>query len=138
MRLTRIEGLPFVSDPYKSKYSGWTVTMVRYLNGAPFPMAIAVDLDLNAIEETLFKINKQEQMNLALITASGKIIAGFSENKGPLNIQDHSFSIGETSAEEILDTTETSLQLSYQRWYSGLPSEKTNGEIQLDHHLDQR
>lgn len=65
--------------------------MVRYLNGAPFPMAIAVDLDLNAIEETLFKINKQEQMNLALITASGKIIAGFSENKGPLNIQDHSF-----------------------------------------------
>ncbi|WP_235193828.1 MULTISPECIES: sensor histidine kinase [Paenibacillus] len=101
----------FVSEPYKSKYSGWTVTMVRYLNGAPFPMAIAVDLDLNAIEETLFKINKQEQMNLALITASGKIIAGFSENKGPLNIQDHSFSIGETSAEEILDTTETNLQL---------------------------
>ncbi|MFD1906664.1 hypothetical protein ACFSQ7_25740 [Paenibacillus rhizoplanae] len=69
----------FVSDPYKSKYSGWTVTMVRYLNGAPFPIAIAVDLDLNAIEETLFKINRQEQMNLALITASGKIIAGFSE-----------------------------------------------------------
>ncbi|MET3941946.1 two-component system sensor histidine kinase YesM [Paenibacillus sp. PvP094] len=101
----------FVSEPYKSKYSGWTVTMVRYLNVSPFPMAIAVDLDLNAIEETLFKINKQEQMNLALITASGKIIAGFSENKGPLNIQDHSFSIGETSAEEILDTTETNLQL---------------------------
>ena len=101
----------FVSEPYKSKYSGWTVTMVRYLNATPFPMAIAVDLDLNAIEETLFKINKQEQMNLALITASGKIIAGFSENKGPLNIQDHSFSIGETSAEEILDTTETNLQL---------------------------
>ncbi|MDN8587195.1 histidine kinase [Paenibacillus sp. 11B] len=101
----------FVSEPYKSKYSGWTVTMVRYLNGAPFPMAIAVDLDLNAIEETLFKINKQEQMNLALITASGKIIAGFSGNKGLLNIQDHTFSIGETSAEQILDTTETSLQL---------------------------
>ncbi|WP_339242842.1 histidine kinase [Paenibacillus sp. FSL R5-0517] len=101
----------FVSEPYKSKYSGWTVTMVRYLNGAPFPMAIAVDLDLNAIEETLFKINKQEQMNLALITASGKIIAGFSENKGPLSIQDHTFSIGETSAEEILDTSETNLQL---------------------------
>ncbi|MEO2203111.1 histidine kinase [Paenibacillus pabuli] len=101
----------FVSEPYKSKYSGWTVTMVRYLNGAPFPMAIAVDLDLNAIEETLFKINKQEQMNLALITASGKIIAGFSENMGPLNIQDHTFSIGETSAEEILDTSETNLQL---------------------------
>lgn len=101
----------FVSDPYKSKYSGWTVTMVRYLNGTPFPMAIAVDLDLNAIEETLFKINRQEQMNLALITASGKIIAGFSENKGSLNIQDHTFSIGETSAEQILDTAETSLQL---------------------------
>jgi|GEM_PF-1002169 len=101
----------FVSEPYKSKYSGWTVTMVRYLNGAPFPMAIAVDLDLNAIEETLFKINKQEQMNLALITASGKIIAGFSENKGPLSIQDHTFSIGETSSEEILDTSETTLQV---------------------------
>ncbi|WP_339308407.1 histidine kinase [Paenibacillus sp. FSL R5-0519] len=101
----------FVSEPYKSKYSGWTVTMVRYLNGAPFPMAIAVDLDLNAIEETLFKINKQEQMNLALITESGKIIAGFSENKGPLSIQDHTFSIGETSAEEILDTSESNLQL---------------------------
>ncbi|MGO4276721.1 PDC sensor domain-containing protein, partial [Paenibacillus sp. TAF58] len=77
----------FVSDPYKSKYSGWTVTMVRYLNGTPTPMAIAVDLDLNAIEETLFKINKKEQMNLALITTSGKIIAGFSENRGPLSIQ---------------------------------------------------
>ncbi|RTE11632.1 sensor histidine kinase [Paenibacillus whitsoniae] len=101
----------FVSDPYKSKYSGWTVTMVRYLNGAPFPMAIAVDLDLNAIEEALFKINKKEQMNLALITASGKIIAGFSENRGPLNIQAHTFSIGETSAEQILDATGTSLQL---------------------------
>ncbi|OCT11740.1 two-component sensor histidine kinase [Paenibacillus pectinilyticus] len=101
----------YVSDPYKSKYSGWTVTMVRYLNGSPFPMAIAVDLDLNAIEETLFKINKKEQMNLALITPSGKIIAGFSENRGPLNIQDHTFSIGETSAEQILDTTGTSLQL---------------------------
>ncbi|WP_028550056.1 sensor histidine kinase [Paenibacillus sp. UNC451MF] len=101
----------FVSDPYKSKYSGWTVTMVRYLNGSPFPMAIAIDLDLNAIEETLFKINKKEQMNLALITTSGKIIAGFSENRGPLNIQDHTFSIGEMSAEQILDTTGTSLQL---------------------------
>ncbi|NQX69752.1 histidine kinase [Paenibacillus alba] len=101
----------FVSDPYKSKYSGWTVTMVRYLNGSPFPMAIAIDLDLNAIEETLFKINKEEQMNLALITTSGKIIAGFSENRGPLNIQDHTFSIGEMSAEQILDTTGTSLQL---------------------------
>lgn len=101
----------FVSDPYKSKYSGWTVTMVRYLNGSPFPLAIAVDLDLNAIEETLFKINKKEQMNLALITTSGKIIAGFSENRGPLNVQDHTFSIGETSAEQILDTTGTSLQL---------------------------
>ncbi|OPH55996.1 two-component sensor histidine kinase [Paenibacillus ferrarius] len=101
----------FVSDPYKSKYSGWTVTMVRYLNGSPFPMAIAIDLDLNAIEETLFKINKEEQMNLALITLSGKIIAGFSENRGPLNIQDHTFSIGDMSAEQILDTTGTSLQL---------------------------
>lgn len=75
--------ITFVSDPYKSKYSGWTVTMVRYLNGSPFPMAIAIDLDLNAIEETLFKINKEEQMNLALITPSGNIIAGFSENRGP-------------------------------------------------------
>jgi two-component system sensor histidine kinase YesM len=55
--------------------------MVRYLNGTPTPMAIAVDLDLNAIEETLFKINKKERMNLALITTSGKIIAGFSENR---------------------------------------------------------
>ncbi|WP_339296812.1 histidine kinase [Paenibacillus sp. FSL R5-0623] len=123
----------FVSEPYKSKYSGWTVTMVRYLNGAPFPMAIAVDLDLNAIEETLFKINKQEQMNLALITASGKIIAGFSENKGPLNIQDHSFSIGETSAEEILDTAETNLQL-YTKDYTPVsllkkPTEKFNWTI---------
>ncbi|MBA2939556.1 histidine kinase [Paenibacillus sp. CGMCC 1.16610] len=101
----------FVSDPYKSKYSGWTVTMVRYLNGSPSPLAIAVDLDLNAIEETLFKINKKEQMNLALITSSGKIIAGFSENRGPLSIQDHTFSIGETSAEQVLDTSGTSLQL---------------------------
>ncbi|MDR6552282.1 histidine kinase [Paenibacillus qinlingensis] len=101
----------FVSDPYKSKYSGWTVTMVRYLNGTPTPMAIAVDLDLNAIEETLFKINKKEQMNLALITTSGKIIAGFSENRGPLSIQDHTFAIGDMSAEQILDTTGTSLQL---------------------------
>ncbi|TXK85320.1 histidine kinase [Paenibacillus sp. N3.4] len=105
-RLTTI-----VSEPYQSKYSGWTVTMVRYLNGSSNPMAIAVDLDLKAIEDTLFKINKQEHMNLALITASGKIIAGFSGNVGPLDVQDRTFSIGETSAEQILDTTGTSLQL---------------------------
>ncbi|MCU6796598.1 histidine kinase [Paenibacillus sp. WQ 127069] len=105
-RLTTI-----VSEPYLSKYSGWTVTMVRYLNGSPDPMAIAVDLDLKAIEETLFKINKQEHMNLALITASGQIIAGFSEHTGPLDVQDHTFSIGKTSAQQILDTSGTSLQL---------------------------
>ncbi|MNI04331.1 Sensor histidine kinase YpdA [compost metagenome] len=100
-----------VSEPYQSKYSGWTVTMVRYLNGSPDPMVIAVDLDLKAIEDTLFKINKQDQMNLALTTATGKIIAGFTDNIGPLDVQDHTFSIGETSAEQILDASGTSLQL---------------------------
>lgn len=104
-------GTTIVSEPYKSKYSGWTVTMVRYLNGSPSPMAIAVDLDLKAIEDTLFKINKQEHMNLALITATGKIIAGFSENIGPLDVQDHTFSVGETSGEQILDANGTSFQL---------------------------
>lgn len=102
----------FVSEPYQSAYSGWTVTMVRYLSGTPVPLAVAVDLDLNAIEDTLFKINKQEQMNLALITSTGKIIAGFSENRGPLEVDDHMFFIGEMSGEQILDTSGSSMQVS--------------------------
>ncbi|MFE5323763.1 sensor histidine kinase [Paenibacillus sp. NPDC056579] len=100
-----------VSEPYKSLYSGWTVTMVRSMNGLSAPMAVAVDLDLRAIEETIFKINKKEQMNLALITSSGNIIVGFSENKGFPDVQDHTFSIGQWSAEQIIETSGTSIQL---------------------------
>ncbi|MDQ6418433.1 histidine kinase [Paenibacillus sp. LHD-117] len=106
--------MTLVSEPYKSLYSGWTVTMVRYLNHSPVPMAVAVDLDLNAIEATLFKINKQEQMNLALITPAGKIIAGFSENREPLDLQDHSFSIGEMTGAQIVDANGSVLQIQTQ------------------------
>lgn len=101
----------FVSEPYQSVYSGWTVTMVRYLNGAPVPLAVAVDLDLNAIEATLFKIHKEEQLNLALVSASGNIIAGFSDNKGPQEVQEHTFAVGDRSGLEIIDTGGTSMQI---------------------------
>ncbi|MEK8129124.1 histidine kinase [Paenibacillus filicis] len=105
-RLTTI-----VSEPYQSPYSGWTITMVRYLNNAPVPMAVAVDLDLKAIEEALFKINKQEQMDLALVTPSGQVIAGFSQSGGAVTVQDHTFAIGDMPGEQLVDTNVSRLQV---------------------------
>ncbi|MFK7695569.1 sensor histidine kinase [Paenibacillus sp. HJGM_3] len=101
----------FVSEPYKSRYSGWTVTMVRYLTNSPTPAAIAVDLDLHSIEDALFKINRDEQMNLALITSAGSIVAGFTDTHGYPDVENRSFSIGTTRAEQIIKASGASLKL---------------------------
>jgi len=92
-----------VSEPYLSAYSGWTVTMARYLHNAPEPFVVAIDLDLNAIGTTLFNINKEEKMNLALFTPSGKLVAGFSDDHSSVDARDRTFSIGGMTAAQILD-----------------------------------
>ncbi|MBB6731256.1 cache domain-containing sensor histidine kinase [Cohnella zeiphila] len=99
---TRNKQTTYESEPYLSRYSGWTLTMVRYLPGSDEPMAVAVDLDLKAIEATLLQIHEEEQMNLALLTSSGQIIAGFSDSKVPQEMRNHTFSVGGMSGTDLI------------------------------------
>ncbi|TBL80887.1 sensor histidine kinase [Paenibacillus thalictri] len=95
-----------VSKPYKSTFSGWTVTMARYVAGSNPPIVVALDIDLHRIEDSLLRITQSESMNLALIDDKGMIVAGFQESKGLLevNAEQRTFKVGSKTAAELLGT----------------------------------
>ncbi|NHN31862.1 cache domain-containing sensor histidine kinase [Paenibacillus agricola] len=92
----------FVSSPYVSKQSGWTVTLTRYLHGSQ-PMAIAaLDMDLNAMEKTLLQINRDDLVSIVIMDGNGRMIAGSLGDAGKINVDNRTFQLGELSSEDLL------------------------------------
>ncbi|MEK4237118.1 sensor histidine kinase [Paenibacillus sp. FSL H7-0714] len=98
-----------VNGPYSSTYSGWTVTITRLLPGSNPPLVIALDLDLQSSENTLLELNKKELLNLALLDNDGKIVAGFPESKGKLQVDEHTFSVSNLTGKRIMEITDPKL-----------------------------
>ncbi|MFK7697694.1 histidine kinase [Paenibacillus sp. HJGM_3] len=93
-----------VSEPYKSTFSGWTVTMARYAAGSNPPIVVALDLDMRRLEDNLLRITRSESLNLALVNSQGMLVSGFQESKGLLDLypEERTFSIGGIPATKLL------------------------------------
>jgi two-component system sensor histidine kinase YesM len=95
-----------VSEPYLSTFSGWTVTMARYVAGSNPPLVVAMDMDLSRIGENLLRITQNESLNLALINDKGLIVTGFRESRGLLKVdyEQRTFSVGSIPATKLLSS----------------------------------
>ncbi|OXM16329.1 cache domain-containing sensor histidine kinase [Paenibacillus herberti] len=64
-----------VSEPYASFFSGWTVTFVRAITVKGKPMALAVDLNLTALQERLQRIGGgRSDLQLGIMDREGQVI----------------------------------------------------------------
>ncbi|OCT15111.1 hypothetical protein A8709_13455 [Paenibacillus pectinilyticus] len=95
------------SQPYFSKQSGWTVTMEKYLHNSNPAAVIALDMDLNSINNTLLQINRDDLINLVIVDAKGTVIAGNLGEAGILNRVDHTFELGGISSKELVRLNRT-------------------------------
>jgi two-component system sensor histidine kinase YesM len=95
------------SLPYFSRQSGWTVTMEKYLHNSNPDAVVALDMDLNTIDNTLLQINRDDLVSLVIIDATGTVIAGSLGQAGILNTKDHTFSLGGITSKEILKLNNT-------------------------------
>jgi len=70
--------LIMIHGPYRSKYSDWTVTMFKWVQGSNPPVVAALDLDLNKIAESLLKLNQDDVMDIYILTSTGEVVASNS------------------------------------------------------------
>lgn len=92
-----------VSNPYQSFFSGWTVTFTKALTLAGEPMAIAVDLNLTALQERMDQISRGSNLQLAILDEQGRLILEPSVG-GPFKMKDHRLLFdGRDSLELILN-----------------------------------
>ncbi|WNQ13995.1 histidine kinase [Paenibacillus aurantius] len=101
-----------ISRPYRSSSSGWTVTMTKYLHGSNPPAAIAVDLDLNAVEQTILKIMRDDLITLTLIDPEGFVVAGQNSELGMKPDPDHRMVFGSMSSREVAQINENTIHLT--------------------------
>ncbi|MDF2721825.1 MAG: hypothetical protein K0Q59_1500, partial [Paenibacillus sp.] len=102
-----------VSKPYKSTFSGWTVTLSRHVSGSNPPIVAAIDLDLNRIETSLLSITQLEAMNLALIDEDGQLVAGYRGSSEPsgANSELHVLQVAGMSGAQLLQSGNTTFSL---------------------------
>ncbi|MFD0676055.1 MULTISPECIES: cache domain-containing sensor histidine kinase [unclassified Paenibacillus] len=108
-----------VSLPYRSKQSGWTVTLTRFLHGSQPPAVAALDMDLQALEKTLLQINRDDLVSIVIMDERGSMIAGSLGDAGKLNLEDHTFQLGDISSKELLSRSGNVMQFksgSNQNW----------------------
>ncbi|RTE02354.1 cache domain-containing sensor histidine kinase [Paenibacillus whitsoniae] len=68
-------GTVTVSEPYASFYSGWTVTFTKPVLFAGEPMALAIDLNLTALQERLQHISgSSTDLQLSILDDKGRVI----------------------------------------------------------------
>jgi two-component system sensor histidine kinase YesM len=68
-------GAVTVSQPYLNFFSGWTVTFTRAITIAGEPMAVAVDLNLTALQERLQRIGGgSNDLQLGIMDNEGRVI----------------------------------------------------------------
>ncbi len=88
-----------ISSPYRSKFSGWTVTISRVSKTEP-SLVIAVDINIVELEKKLLQIHREEQIKLFIVDYNGSILANSVGGIGTVGKQTH---IGSISIEEIMN-----------------------------------
>ncbi|MDD9271203.1 sensor histidine kinase [Paenibacillus sp. GCM10023248] len=98
-----------VIGPYHSSFSGWTITMAKYIPNSRPSIVAALDIDLSSFEQTLLKINREESINIVILDEKGKIIAGKPGHGGILQPETSSFHFGGLTSEEIAQSNESTI-----------------------------
>jgi two-component system sensor histidine kinase YesM len=98
-----LSGQIVVTEPYNSKYSGWTVTMAKAIpgNDADRPLVIAVDLNLGAMENRLLKISPNNEVLVGIITSSGLKVARSLRTSPDMVETDLSLTVGRLTLKEM-------------------------------------
>lgn len=90
-----------VSNPYQSFFSGWTVTFTKALTFAGEAMAIAVDLNLTALQERMDQISRGSNLQLAILDDQGRVIVEPSAG-GLFRTNDHRLLVGGRDSTELI------------------------------------
>lgn len=104
----------FVSDPYFSRYNGWTVTMAKYIPGTEPLIAAAVDIDLKSLEYVLYDINQGTTVVTTIVDSKGRLISGNTAAIGASissNPHDPAFRMGAVTSQELVDESGNHMQL---------------------------
>lgn len=92
-----------VSEPYSSFFSGWTVTFVRAISVLGEPMAIAVDLNLTALQERLKRISgSKSDLQLGIMDREGRVILEPSGSR-LFKVDDHRLSFDGRDGSELVE-----------------------------------
>jgi two-component system sensor histidine kinase YesM len=92
----------YVSEPYLSTYSGWTVTMATPLSHGGQLVVIAVDLHLQSLENRLLQISRNDENQLGIVTPSGVAVArSKAVDGGAIQMLEHQFIVGALSMQEL-------------------------------------
>ncbi|WP_127588287.1 cache domain-containing sensor histidine kinase [Paenibacillus koleovorans] len=98
-------GAVAISEPYRGFFSGWTVTFTKSLAFAGEPMALAVDLNLSALQERLQHIGGSTDLQLSILDTKGNVILEPTGSK-LLSVVDHRLRFGERDGLELIQNKE--------------------------------
>ncbi|MFS0726697.1 cache domain-containing sensor histidine kinase [Paenibacillus sp. 1P07SE] len=90
-----------VSPTYRSTYAGWTVTLLKALDSGREAPVAALDMDMRRIEQRLLQINRESDISIAIIDASGRLVAGVPGLFGTYDEASHTLAFQGVSSQEI-------------------------------------
>ncbi|MBO9608603.1 MAG: sensor histidine kinase [Paenibacillaceae bacterium] len=101
----------YVSEPYASRYVGWTVTIAKSIPWQGQPFVAAVDLNLGGLEDRLLKISRSDDYQLGIVTASGLKVARSPQSNAAFRETNYRLTVGDlttkaltTPKDEVLTT----------------------------------
>ncbi|OCT13096.1 hypothetical protein A8709_20315 [Paenibacillus pectinilyticus] len=110
MAYSNAYGSVTVSQPYQNFFSGWTVTFTKAITIADEPMAVAVDLNLTALQERLQKIGGgSNDLQLGIMDKEGRVIL---EPVGSrlFNVVDHRLRFDDRDGRELAEAKDDVFQ----------------------------
>jgi two-component system sensor histidine kinase YesM len=90
-----------LSEPYRSTYSGWTVTAAKSVPWAAHPLVVAIDLSLSGIEDRMLKISSSNDYQLGVMAPSGLRVALSYRVRSLIREQEHQLSVGRLSSSSM-------------------------------------
>ncbi|OAS14585.1 cache domain-containing sensor histidine kinase [Paenibacillus oryzisoli] len=104
MAYSNAYGAVTVSQPYQNFFSGWTVTFTKAITIAGEPMAVAVDLNLTAMQERLQKIGGgSNDLQLGIMDKEGRVILEPAGSR-LFSIVDHRLRFDDRDGRELVES----------------------------------
>ncbi|PYI52858.1 cache domain-containing sensor histidine kinase [Paenibacillus flagellatus] len=97
-----------ISEPYRSAYSGWTVTLSRKVQWSGEPAVAALDLDLQALEERLSQLGRTDSLKIGIVSSKGMRVSGSSSYLSETGTEGL-FTLGTLRSEDLAASNETVL-----------------------------